>query len=399
MEQIVKYSVTDEAINQMKTEYMVLTVSSLDDKEGFEKVHEAKIIVRDHRIAVEKKRVALKADALEYGRKVDAEAKRITALLTPIETYLQTQEDVIIKEKERIRLAKIKAEEERVARIRLMISTIAKEGILEFDETAYQIQSRIDGITGVTIDDIFQEFKDEADQTKGLVLERLNTALTKRQAYEKEQADQEAEKARLEQVAKDQEAERQRQAEAQKAIDEANAKIVAEQKKIQDENDRIAREEQAAKDKKEREEREAKIREESVKNARFESLMQIGFQYPFNDLGTMSDFAYSSMYEEHRKAYDEKKNEEFIAKLKADREEKEAREKKEAEEKKVKEAEEKARLEALKPDRDKLLEYADKIELLPEPGLFNPKPIEIVDRVKASLIRIANQIRKEAREL
>jgi len=57
--------------------------------------------------------VELKADSLEYGRRVDAEAKRITTKLLPIKEHLKSQEDVIKKEKERIAAAKQKAKEER----------------------------------------------------------------------------------------------------------------------------------------------------------------------------------------------------------------------------------------------------------------------------------------------
>jgi hypothetical protein len=59
--------------------------------------------VRRLRVDVEKSRKELKADALEFGRRVDAEAKRITEMIVPIENHLQEQEDIVAKELERRR--------------------------------------------------------------------------------------------------------------------------------------------------------------------------------------------------------------------------------------------------------------------------------------------------------
>ena len=109
---IVKYDVTDAAIAQMGKEYMLLTVKDMEDEAGFTLVHEARMTVKTHRVAVEKRRKALKADALAWGKKVDGEAKRITALLAPIEAHLTGEEKKITDEKESIKQEKIKKENE-----------------------------------------------------------------------------------------------------------------------------------------------------------------------------------------------------------------------------------------------------------------------------------------------
>ena len=101
----------DAAIAKMAEEYLPLKVNGLNDKKGLAIVHEARMIVKNTRIAVEKNRVELKADALEYGRAVDKEAKRLTLLLAPIEEHLDAEESAIAEERERIKRA---AEEERL---------------------------------------------------------------------------------------------------------------------------------------------------------------------------------------------------------------------------------------------------------------------------------------------
>jgi hypothetical protein len=57
--------------------------------------------------------VELKADALAFGRAVDAEAKRISTQLSEVEAYLQAQQDIIDNEKKRIAEEAARKEKER----------------------------------------------------------------------------------------------------------------------------------------------------------------------------------------------------------------------------------------------------------------------------------------------
>jgi|LSQX01.1.fsa_nt_gb hypothetical protein len=111
--QLSEFRISDAAIAAMAEDYLPLVIAGIDDADGFRKVHEARMVVKSKRVEVEKVRKALKEDALKYGRMVDAEAKRITALIAPIETHLKEQEDAYNAEKERIRnAARLKAEAE-----------------------------------------------------------------------------------------------------------------------------------------------------------------------------------------------------------------------------------------------------------------------------------------------
>jgi len=111
--QLVTYSQNDAGIAEIRDKFMGLTIAGVNDREGYKRIHEARIVVKTARVDIEKRRKELKADALEYGRKVDSEAKRLTGLLEPIESHLQTEEDRIDAEKEAIRnAARLKAEAE-----------------------------------------------------------------------------------------------------------------------------------------------------------------------------------------------------------------------------------------------------------------------------------------------
>lgn len=84
----------------------LLRIQGIDDKEGFELVHAHRMKLKNMRVSIEKTRKELKADAIEWGRKVDAEAKRLTALIEPTEQELEAQESAVLEERERLRKEK-----------------------------------------------------------------------------------------------------------------------------------------------------------------------------------------------------------------------------------------------------------------------------------------------------
>jgi hypothetical protein len=459
----VKYNITDTAINKMKTEYMALKVVGVDDSTGCQIVHDARIVVRDHRIAVEKTRKDLKADALEYGRKVDAEAKRITALLEPIESYLQEQEDIVKKEQERIKMEKIKAEEARVAGIWAMIATISNHGVTEYGETSEALKQRIILVENMIIDEKYAEFQADAESTKRGALNQLNKVLSERVEYERKQAEIKAEEERQAKI-------REEQAEAQRKIDAENKLIAdekaaqeAERKRLRDEklkmrqsslslipayadwnvvdfptdeellnksddefskfkndwnttidkikSDREAKikadAEKAAREKLEREQK-GKAEKERIEknNSRKEILNTIGikveefygrysltsdidgFTYikdppiTWEGLTVMSDYDFQNFIFDIKCAMDT-----FLKKK--EQQEKEAREKAEAEEK--------ARIAALAPDKEKMLNFAYGIEASADepPALKDEYAKDIMDMFLASLDEVINTFKEQ----
>ena len=104
--QLVKYSVTDAEIAILRERFDGLTC---DTPQQYEVVRVAIAEIRDLRVAIEKRRIELKADALEYGRRVDREASRITRELEQIEAPLKERKRAIDDERERIRQQAIEA--------------------------------------------------------------------------------------------------------------------------------------------------------------------------------------------------------------------------------------------------------------------------------------------------
>jgi len=355
---IVKYDVTDAAIQQMEADYIVLTVQGLDDEAGFKMVHEARMVVKTHRVAVEKKRKELKANALEWGRKVDSEAKRIFGLLEPIETHLQTEEDKVTKEKERIKAEKIRLEQERVERIRAKIQAIKEMGEPNFfhKKTSEVLLIPLEVLSDTEIsEEIYMEFKPEADKVMFDTLKALRAAYEDQLLFEKEEAERKAEAERLEKVRKEQEA-KERELEEKRNAEEEKVRlereyIENERRKIQAEKDRIEAEKRAEQERKDRAEFERKVQEEAKARAEQE------------------------------------------AKEKAEREAKQAAERAE------REAAEKVRAEAIRPDKEKLLGFAKSLYDVGIPHVASEDAKEILVYASNKLDELSITIRRKAEAL
>lgn len=179
--EIAKINVTDQAIAQLRNDFLPLTIADINDKIGYERVKEALSIVREKRLAVEEKRKELKADSLEYGRAVDAEAARVQKGIAEIEGHLKGEKDRIDVAKEEIKNAKKRAEQEKIKR---RTDELIKYGAL-FNGVTWQI-GRV-GVSQTEIVDAVEDMWRSVMQT--VQLESENVA--------KQKAEEEAEKKRM----------------------------------------------------------------------------------------------------------------------------------------------------------------------------------------------------------
>lgn len=97
---LVRYHVTKADIENTRSVYAAL---SCETTEGYESVRKAIAFCRTTRTKVEQRRKELKADSLEWGRKVDGSAKELTALIESIEKPLQAKKDAVDAEKDRVK--------------------------------------------------------------------------------------------------------------------------------------------------------------------------------------------------------------------------------------------------------------------------------------------------------
>lgn len=229
-----EYHITDAALATLKQNYMSLKVKDVNDDEGCKLVHAARMDVKGKRVEVEKTRKHLKEDALEYGRAVDKEAKRITALLDPIEGYLERQEEIVTDEKARI---KAEAAAVEAARVQARIDRLIVMGCI-FNGSLYKLPYSPDyyvpqPIVATASDEQFEEICAKFQ----ISVDAENTRI------EKEKADKLAEEQRLASIRAEQEAKQKEldaQAEEQR---KAAAEIKAAQDAIEKEKQRIELEE------------------------------------------------------------------------------------------------------------------------------------------------------------
>jgi len=104
--QIVQYDITAEQIEAKRAEYAALTT---DTPEGYEKVRKGIAHWRGARTSIEALRKELKRKPLELCRVIDAEAKKLVALIEPIESDLKAKKQAVDDERARIRREKEEA--------------------------------------------------------------------------------------------------------------------------------------------------------------------------------------------------------------------------------------------------------------------------------------------------
>jgi len=229
IKELVKYNVTDAALQQYRDEFLPLTINGIDDHEGYDKVKDARLFIKGERVNVEKRRVEFKADALEYGRAVDAEAKRITASLVEVEGHLEAEQRKIDDEKARIKF-------EREQREKLPARVQALSNIGEAVDESVLLKLNDAGF---------------ADLLNRLTAEKLERQRLAQEKIEREQrAEQDridAEKKAIEQARLEAEREKQRQAELEQAKKEAaeQARLDAEREAQRKETARLEAERQA----------------------------------------------------------------------------------------------------------------------------------------------------------
>lgn len=207
--ELVKVSVTDQALAELNKQYAGLTIMGTGDKDGYKAVQQGLSHVKKIRTSVEARRKELKAPALEFGRAIDAEAKRITEALTPLEAHLRSQKDSIDEaieaERRAVELSRIKALQENGYNVIgsffvLGPFSIPTDGIAAMDEEQFNIH-----------------------------LERGKQELIRQQAEAKAKAEREAaERAERDRLAAEAAQRAQAEADARKAAEAAARKAEAE---------------------------------------------------------------------------------------------------------------------------------------------------------------------------
>ena len=265
---VAAFSIADEKIAEWREEFMPLSIRDINDTKTLAVVHDARMTIKNTRVAVEKKRKELKADALEYGRIVDGEARRITALLLPIEEHLASQEDRVTAERERIRLEKVEAAR---AATQARVDALAAVGcVISFTDaeilTADSFQAKLSEAT--------EAHRVEQERIAAVEAERLRLQAEEDARRKAEAEKLAAERAELDRIRAAQDAEAAKlAAERQRLADEEAARVRAsEVEKAKADAAERARIETEQRLKREADEAKARAEAEAAERARVESL-------------------------------------------------------------------------------------------------------------------------------
>ena len=221
-----------QAIAMVKS-YGTLTLA--DD--GIGKVEQAHKQVKRLRIDIDSRRKSLNEGALTYQRTVNAEAKRLTAEIEPIETALSSQrrihEEILLKEQQEKHAAKravLTARIEKLAQAGCIVNDVAALEAMTDDEFLLHCVSEIAKAVSLRIEqEAARKAAEDIEIARLAEIKRQSDEIRIRQA--ELEADRKAMAAEREAMLHQQQAER-------RAIEEQQAEIMRQQQEIQREADR-----------------------------------------------------------------------------------------------------------------------------------------------------------------
>tara|TARA_R110002020_G_C16304103_1_gene773313 strand:+ start:629 stop:1717 length:1089 start_codon:yes stop_codon:yes gene_type:complete len=260
MSDLVKFSVTDEAIQEYRDKYTGL---SMDQDDGYKLIQAAIRDMVSVRTGVEAFRKEKKAPLLEASKFLDTEAKRITKELQVIEDELKSKKKVVDDKKAEEKAAKAAAEEIRIANIKTAITdTLTVDPELLYSVSSESLKETLIDIQNTEIDpEYFLEFNREAAETKANTLDSISSQIIV--ALERERA---AEDARLQAAAA--EAQRLENEKAAKELADAQAELERQKKEVADAAQKVEDDKQAAID---AAEAKAKAEKEAAERKEFEA--------------------------------------------------------------------------------------------------------------------------------
>lgn len=253
-----EYEITETGLIALASKYQNLTVNGIDDKEGLKAVISARKELKNERVKIEKVSKGMRDSAVKFQKAVIAREKELVAIIQPQEDRLETIEDAIWQEMERIREEAEKKESDR-------------------------IQNMLDQLNDLN-------YAIDFHSLKGMTDEQFAQTLTEaREAYEKQaremaiELEREKERVRLQEEAR--KAEEERLAKERKEVERMQAEMRAAQEKLEIEQAKVRkaledaqRERKAIQEAKEAEEREKKriaeleeAKRQAVEQARIEA--------------------------------------------------------------------------------------------------------------------------------
>lgn len=216
-------------------------ITVITNAAGYQQVHSARMVLKNKRISIEKDAKKARQDAIDFGKAVIIEERRLIDILAGEETRLEKLQTEWDEARKREKEAKEAAERARIAAIQERIDWIREQAAEAVGQPSAVIQERIETLVAYPIDGTFVELEKQAEGARATTLIRLRAQHEKAQAHEEQQRQLAAERLRLaeerEAAERAQAAERARIAEEERVAKVARAAEAARQA----EEDRKAR--------------------------------------------------------------------------------------------------------------------------------------------------------------
>lgn len=232
-EALVKYSKTEAQLAAMRQRFANV-VFDLTTTKGDKEARAARLELVTLRTSLEKQRKAFKEPALTLGRKIDAEAARITgeikALETPIDDQINADENRRAAEKaerERIEAERVAAHQAKLVAMRGCVARAHGLPSARIANGIAQVEAIVLGVTA------WEEFAAEAATAKQETLAAMRTMFDSAKAREDEEARVEAQRQENERIAAENRVQAERLAEQQRVLEAKAAAIRAEQDAIE----------------------------------------------------------------------------------------------------------------------------------------------------------------------
>lgn len=369
------------------SEFLKLRIEGIEDKEGFKKVHESRMLVRDERIKLEKARKAATEKALKLQKAVNQKAGEYREQMEKIEESLLIEENKVESEKERLRQEKIKAEE---IRVQNRISCLFNAG-MTFNGSEYTLlHIKVDSLQ---VKELPVEQWDalllKIDEIRKAEFEKQQEILRlQKEEAEKKEALRLEEELRLESTRREQEAERLRLQELNRQQEEKNKKLREESEQMEREHAekmRVLREETEKVAKQAEELKNEKNKQ--LHEKRFQALIYIGSQNIPESLWEMSEEEFKNLCETNKVKFEEVQKK-LKQKEDDDREEK-------------RKTDERIRLreESLLPDKEKLLSFARDLSNIKCPEVESEEANEVLKTAVSKMSELYNYLLDNAENL
>jgi hypothetical protein len=182
---ITEYSTTEVALATLRSKYSDIKFA-VSTTQGMEEAKKVRAEIKGYRVALEAKRVEIKAPALKQCQFIDSEAKRITAELEKLEDPIDDQITAEVKRKKEAKELLEKTERDRIASIQKRISDINNLPLQAISKSSAELITFISEVEDIAIDITFTEFQDTAETAKGDALTKLWEMVSAKQANEAE---------------------------------------------------------------------------------------------------------------------------------------------------------------------------------------------------------------------